>query len=149
MNTENSTLPTKLIKSELYFCGNCNQGWKDNKWMECCKGCVGHRDMGWTIDDMKHVYGTAMDALIKQLRSPEYYFPCIKREKCARRLSFSPFRTYYNKNILQPFAKYELDWRIQQANLLRRFSNNPCKMTWDSLDPEVQRKVVYKHDIRY
>ena len=148
---KNSTLDINPIRpiltSDLYFCKNCNQGWKDNKWMECCKGCVGHRDMGWTIDDMKCVYGTAMDALIGRNQDCSYYFPAVKREltRGCRRLSFDPNRSHWDKDILQPFVKYELDWRMQQAELLSVFKSFPCKNTWDSLDPEVQRRVVYKY----
>ena len=149
----NTIPPLTLLDSDLYFCKNCNQGWKDKKWMMCCKGCVGHKDMGWTLEEMQYVYSTAMDSLIAQNQDPRYFFPLIKREKCngkcPRRLSFSPFRTYYNKDILQPFAHYQLDWRVQQAEFLKRFSAHPCKLTWDSIDPEVQRLVVYKESIRY
>lgn len=143
-----STL-SNLHSSDLYFCKNCNQGWKDNKWMECCKGCVGHRAMGWTIDDMKCVYGTAMDALIGRNKDCSYYFPAVNRPltRGCRRLSFEPNRFQWDRDILQPFVRYELDWRMQQAELLDIFKSFPSKSTWDSLDPEVQRRVVYKYPV--
>lgn len=139
-----------IYSTDSYFCTNCNQGWKDNKWMECCKGCVGHRAMGWSIPDMSHVYGTAMDAMVKQGRKDtRYYFPFVKRKKCSRRLSFSPFRNRVGPNILQRFVSYALDWRLQQGLALKEYLSHPCKTTWDSIDPEVQRLVVYKESIRY
>ena len=130
--------------SDLYFCANCNQGWKDNKWMECCKGCVGHRDMGWTIADMKACYGMAMDSMIKMNMNPNYYFPLVKRELPPRRLRFDPARCLFDKYILQPFVKYDLDWRLQQADLLKKYKDYPNSLTWNALDPEVQHRVLYK-----
>ncbi len=138
-----------IYSTDSYFCTNCNQGWKDNKWMMCCTGCVGHKNMGWTIPEMSHVYGTAMDAMARQGRKDtRYYFPVVKRKKCSRRLSFSPFRNKVGKNILQGFSSYALDWRLQQGLALKDYTHHPCKTTWDRIDPEVQRLVVYKGDLR-
>ena len=138
-----------IYTTNSYFCTNCCQGWKDNSWMECCAGCVGHRDMGWSIPEMSHVYGTAMDAMTRQgIEDTRYYFPLVKRHKCPRRLSFSPFRTKIRPNILQPFTAYALDWRLQQGLALQAYSLHPCKITWDRVDPEVQRLVVYKDSLK-
>ena len=57
--------------SDLYFCKNCCLGWYDNKWMMCCKGCVGHKESGWSLKDMQTTYGLAMKELIKQQTSPK------------------------------------------------------------------------------
>jgi len=138
-----------LIDSDLYFCKNCNQGWKDNKWMECCKGCVGHRDMGWTIKDMKNTYGVAMDALLCRNLVPNYYFPQTKRQKTIRRLPFRKNRRFVDENILQPFVNYNLDWRLQQAKFLKDYDKNPSKTTWNTLDPEVQHQVGIINNIKF
>ena len=103
-----------------------------------------------SIPEMSHVYGTAMDAMATQGRKDtRYYFPLVKREKCPRRLSFSPFRNKIGANILQGFTSYALDWRLQQGLALQDYIQHPCKTTWDKIDPEVQRLVVYKGDLRY
>lgn len=145
---KNSTLDINPIRpiltSDLYFCKNCNQGWKDNKWMECCKGCVGHRSMGWTIEHMKACYGTAMDSLIQLKKEPSYYFPMVNRELPPRRLRFDPARCVIPKYIFQPYAHYELNWRLQQDELLKEYRNFPNKLTWNCIDPEVQHSVLFK-----
>lgn len=139
-----------LTKSDLYFCKNCNEGWDNNKWMECCKGCVGHREMGWTIKDMKNTYGVAMDALLKRNFVPNYYFPLVNREKPVPvRLSFRPIKRIVWKDILQPFAKYNLEWRLQQAQLLKDYSDDPNPTTWAALDPAVQHVVALVSNIKY
>jgi hypothetical protein len=105
--------------------------------------------MGWSIPDMSHVYGTAMDAMAKQGRKDtRYYFPLVNREKCPRRLSFSPFRNKVSPNILQQFVTYNLDWRLQQGLALQDYKRHPCKTAWNRIDPEVQRLVVYKGELK-
>ena len=136
-----------LIASNLYFCKNCNEGWKNNKWMGCCKGCVGHKEMGWTIDEMKQTYGVAMDALLSRKLVPNYYFPDTYRRNPVKRLPFQKKKIKYDQNIFQLFADYNLDWRLQQAQILKDYTNNPSKTNWDSLDPEVQNLVGF--DLRY
>ena len=145
----NSKYNIKLYSTDDYFCKNCNQGWKDNKWMECCKGCVGHRNMGWTIQDMQTTYGIAMDSLIKRGLAPDYYFPMVKRNLPPKRIPYRTTRCLVKSDILQPFVHYSLDWRLQQSKLLKDFTRCKNRDTWDSLDPEVQHKVLFKERIKY
>tara|TARA_E500000331_G_C17182138_1_gene681017 strand:- start:698 stop:1009 length:312 start_codon:yes stop_codon:yes gene_type:complete len=97
--------------------------------------------MGWTIKDMKNTYGVAMDALLSRNLVPNYYFPDIYRQRPIERLPFRKIRRFVDQNILQPFVKYNLDWRLQQAQFLKDYRENPSKTTWNTLDPEVQHQV--------
>ena len=138
-----------IYSTDSYFCTNCNQGWKDNKWMMCCKGCVGHKNMGWSLEDMRQIYGTAMDAMIIQgLKDIRYYFPLVNRPKCPRRIRYCNAGKYTTKHILQPFAQYALDWRIQQALALEEYRKFKSPTTWDRLDPEVQRQLCMKINLK-
>jgi hypothetical protein len=148
MISENKTYTTTL-NSPLYFCSGCNAGWKDNKWMTCCKGCVGHKKAGWSLRQMRQCYSVSMDALYSISGKYDYWFPMIDRPPTLRRLGFDLQRTVVNENILQPFSKYELDWRLQQGEILQYFMKYPTRNTWDALDPEVQHRVLYKEKLRY
>ena len=138
-----------IYSTDSYFCTNCNQGWKDNKWMMCCTGCVGHKKMGWTLEEMRQVYGTAMDAMLKQGRKDtRYYFPLVHRPRCARRIRYCNAGKCKTIHILEPFSKYALDWRIQQGLALREYAQHKCPTTWDRLDPEVQRQITINPELK-
>lgn len=124
--------------SDLYFCKICCLGWYDNKWMMCCKGCVGHKESGWSLKDMQTTYGVAMKELIKQQTSPNYFFPLIHRPYPP------PTRLLYNakrsNTVVLPdkFQRYNKEWLKQQQLLLKQYTQSPTESKWNVLDPEVQ-----------
>ena len=128
--------------SDLYFCKNCCLGWYDNKWMMCCKGCVGHKESGWSLKDMQTTYGVAMKELIKQQTSPNYFFPLIHRPyPPPTRLLYNAKRSNTTPLLLllpDKFQKYNKEWLQQQQMLLQQYAQSPTKSNWTVLDPEIQ-----------
>ena len=131
---------------DKYFCKDCLALWHGGKFMECCPGCVAHRDMGWTIPQMLEVYGPPLETIIRSnMKDPGVYFPALKRGKeCTRCVKYNPKRRQCSNAMLwlHHGAEGALPGFVaQQKVFLTRYVEKPTRENWDALDPVTQKKI--------
>ena len=131
---------------DKYFCKGCLALWKQGKWMECCPGCVAHREEGWTLSQVLSVYGQPLEFLIQTHdKDPGVFFPTLHRVSTCSRCYAMPtpgdIKLEYSQKYLENPELYP-GYRKQQKRFLHNFLENPCDATWACIDPDVQRQLL-------
>lgn len=125
---------------DKYFCKDCLGLWRQNKYMLCCPGCVGHRDSlaGWSPTLLLETYGPMFKV------EERAYFPALVR------LQLPPPRSppHHVKPQVYKWLQTQsflIGFVEQQTRCLKHYDTTNDPIWWEALDPIVQLYLQTLH----
>ena len=121
---------------DKYFCRGCLSKWHAQEIMETCSGCLAHKRMGWTPQQLIDVYGPILETCEKAF-FPRLKRPPLARQALPRHVDVSSARAWLETSDLLP------GFRTQQRENVDVFESSPTRHHWNRLDPETQIHMLH------
>lgn len=124
---------------DKYFCKDCLHLWENGKYMLCCKGCVAHRDAGWTPKLLLDIYGPILKI------SNRAYFPFLDRRVCQKRQYTSDSTPVMIKTSVSNWLTQQgflLGFVEQQTKILNLYNISQDVKYWNAIDPLIQDFIL-------
>ena len=127
------------MNMDKYFCSHCLKLWKQDKFMNGCKGCDGHIKKGWSTQQLVEIY----EPILISSDADRAYFPFLHYEYQPRLMS-NPKNTVTIKQMstMMSNTTYMIGFKKQQLTLFRKYRLEQTDTNWNSLHVFVQRMAA-------